>query len=89
MSRGDVLVGVCLYPDGHPDHHVLHDPGATGNGVEPVDLDHRVQYYVADAGLDRSGEFVDGLVVAVQCDPLGWESGVQRDGKFAAAGDVE
>ena len=44
---------------------------------------------MADAGLDRSGQLVDGFVVAVQRDPLGRKVGVQRDGEFAAAADVQ
>ena len=44
---------------------------------------------MADAGLDRRGQLVDGFVVAVQRDSLGREVGVQRDGQFAAAAHVQ
>ena len=82
-------MGVGLHSDGHPDHHVLHDPGRRRDPFKPIDLDHRVQHHVTDAGFNGRGEFVDGFVVAVQCDSLSRKSGVQRDSQLTAAGDVE
>ena len=43
----------------------------------------------ADAGVEARVELGDGLVVAVQRDPLGWEAGAQGDGELAAGADVE
>ena len=37
----------------------------------------------------RALQLGDGLVVAVEGDPLGRESGAQRDGQFAAGADVQ
>ena len=89
VSGGDVFVGVGFDADGHPNHHVLHDSGTAGDGIEAVDLGHRVHHHVTDAGLDRVGEFIDRFVVAVQGNPVGGEPGMKRDGKFAAAGNVQ
>ena len=77
-------MGVRLDADGHPHQNVLDDARRTGDGVQALDLDHRVQHDVADPGLDRGGELVDRFVVAVQRDSLGREVGVQRDGELAA-----
>ena len=73
----------------HPHQYVLHDARRTGDLVEPLDLGHRVQHDVADPGLCRSGQLIDGFVVAVQGDSLGREVGVQRDGELAAAAYVQ
>ena len=89
VRGGDELVGVRLDADGDADQHVLHDAGRAGDLVEALDLGHRVQHDVPDAGLDRGGQLVDGFVVAVQRDSLGREVGVQRDGELAAAADVQ
>ena len=89
VRGGDELVGVGLDADGDANQNVLHDAGGTGDRVESLDLGHRVEHDVTDAGLDGHGQLVDGLVVAVQRDSLGREAGVQRDGELAAAADVE
>ena len=60
-------------------------PAVAGDLVEPLDLGHRVEHDVPDAGLDRGGQLVDGFVVAVQGDSLRREAGVQRDRELAAA----
>ena len=84
VGGGDELVGVRLDADGDADQDVLDDPGLPGDGVEPLDLGHRVQHDVTDAGLDRGGQLGDRFVVAVQRDSLGGKSGVQRDGELTA-----
>ena len=89
VRGGDELVGVRLDADRHPHQHVLHHARRAGDLVEPLDLGHRVQHDVADAGLHRGGQLVDGFVVAVQGDSLGREAGVQRDGELAAAAHVQ
>ena len=90
LVRGrDELMGVRLDTDRDPHQHVLDDAGRTGDLVEAFDLRHRVQNHVPDTGLHRGGKFVDRFVVAVQRDSLGREVGVQRDGQFAAAADVQ
>ncbi len=87
LVRGrDELVGVRLDADGDAHQNVLNDTRRAGDGVEALDLGHRVQHDVADAGLDGGGQLVDGFVVAVQGDSLGREVCVERDGEFAAAG---
>ena len=89
VGGGDELVGVRFDADGDADQHVLDDTRLTGDGVESLDLDHRIQHDVADTGFDRGGQLGDRFVVAVQRDSLGREVRVQRDGQFAAGADVE
>ena len=60
-------------------------PRRAGDVVQALDLEHRVEHHVPDAGLDGGGQLGDGFVVAVQRDPLGREAGMQRDGQLAAA----
>ena len=46
-------------PDGQSDQHVLNDTGLTGDTIESVDLDRRVEHDVSDARGDTSGQFGD------------------------------
>jgi hypothetical protein len=71
VGGGDELVGVGFHADGHPNKNILDDTGGTGDLVESVDLDHRVQHDVTDAGLDSYGQLFDGFIVAMQGDSLG------------------
>ncbi len=89
VGGGDELVGVRFDADGDADQHVLDDAGLARDGVESLDLDHRIHHDVRDAGLDGSGQLGDRFVVAVQRDSLGREVGMQRDRQFAAGADVQ
>ena len=73
VRGGDELVGVRLDADGDAHEHVLHDARGACDLVETLDLGHRVQHDVPDAGLHGRGQLVDGFVVAVQSDSLGRE----------------
>ena len=90
LVRGrDELVGVGFHADGDADQDILHHPGLAGDGVEPFDLGHRVQYHVTDAGFHRRGQLGHRFVVAMQRDPLRREIRVQRHGEFTAAAHVQ
>ena len=89
MGGRDVFVGVRFDADGDADQHVLHDTRFAGDGVESLDLDHRIHHDVRDPGLDGSGQLGDRFVVAVERNPLGREVGMQRDREFAAGADVQ
>ncbi len=85
----DELMGVRFDADGETDEDVLDDACLARNGIQTLDLGHRVQNDVADTGFDRRGQFRDRLVVAVEGDPLRREVGVQRNGQLAAGAHVE
>ena len=89
VGGGDELVGVGFDADGDADQHILDDAGLARDGVEALDLDHRVDDDMTDAGLDGRGQLGDRFVVAVQRDPLGREVGMQRDGQLAAGAHVQ
>ena len=89
VGGGDELVGVRLDADGDADQHILDDARLARDGVEALDLDHRVDDDMSDAGLDGSGQLLGRFVVAVQRDPLRREVGMQCDRKFAAGADVQ
>ena len=89
VGGGDELVGVGLDADGDADQHILDDTGLTGDGIKALDLGHRVDHDMTDAGLDRRGQLGDRFVVAVQRNPLRGEVGVQRDRQLAAGADVQ
>ena len=59
-----------LHTDGDPDEHVLDHTLIGRDAVEELDLRHRVEHDVSHSGTDRHPEFVGGLVVAVDSDPL-------------------
>src|SRR5690242_7018282 len=80
VRGGYELMGVRLDTDREANEDVLDGARLPRDGIEAVDLDHRVQNDVADTGFDRRREFGDGLVVAVEGNPLGWEVRVQRNG---------
>ena len=48
-----------LDADGDAHQHVLHHAHFTGDRVEPLDLDHRVEHHVADARTHSARQFVD------------------------------
>lgn len=52
-------MGMCFDADGQSDQHVLNDTGLTGDTIESVDLDRRVEHDVSDARGDTSGQFGD------------------------------
>ena len=89
VCGGDELVRVRLDADGETDEDVLDDARLARDGVESLDLGHRIQNDVADTGFDRGGQFGDGFVVAVKRDSLWRKVGVQRDGQFTAGAHVE
>ena len=82
-------MGVGFHADGDPNENILDDTGSTGDLVESLDLDHRVQHDVTDAGLDGRGQLFDRFVVAVQGDSLGGKACMQGNGQLTAAGHVE
>jgi hypothetical protein len=84
LPGGYVGVRVRLDPGRHAQHHAL--PG--GHLLEPVELVERVDHDAADARLERVLELGDGLVVAVEVDPLGGEAAAQREEQLAARRDV-
>ena len=65
---------VCASTPTVTDQHILDHARRTGDGVEPFDLGHRVQHHMSHTGFHGGGRLVDGLVVAVQSDPLRRES---------------
>ena len=64
-------------------------PAGAGDRGQPLDLVERVDDDPTDAGVDRPGQLVDGLVVAVQPDPLGRHVGGQRGRQLTAGAHVE
>ena len=59
VCGGDEFVGMRFDADGQSDQHVLNDTGLTGDTIESVDLDRRVEHDVSDARGDTSGQFGD------------------------------
>ena len=84
VCGGDEFVGVRLDADGEAHQDVLDDARLAGDGVEALDLGHRVHHDVAYSGFDRGGQLGDRFIVAVQGDPLRRKVGVQRDGQLSA-----
>ena len=89
VGGGDELVGVRLDADGDAHQHVLYDSRRGGDLIETFDLRHRVDHHVSDAGLDGRLQLIDRFIVAVQCDSISREIGMQRDGELAAAADIQ
>ena len=92
LAGADELVGVRLDARGDPHEHrgprrrrrrVSSRPPEPGDLVEGVDDD------AARPRLERGGQLVVGLVVAVQDQALGGHAGRQRDVQLAAGRDVE
>ncbi len=59
VCGGDEFVSMRFDADGQSDQHVLNDTGLTGDTIESVDLDRRVEHDVSDARGDTSGQFGD------------------------------
>ncbi len=89
VRGGDELVGVRLHPHGGPDEHRLPPTALLGQPGQPGDLGERVDHDPADAGVERLLQLGDGLVVAVEGDPVRRHLGPQRRGQLAAGADVE
>ena len=89
VCGGDELVGVRLDTDRETNEDILDDARLPRDGIEALDLDHRVQNDMADTGFDRCRQFGDGFVVAVEGDPLRREVSVQRNGQLTAGAHVE
>jgi hypothetical protein len=82
-------VGVRLHADGHPYHHPRLDLAVARDRGQALDLLERVEHDPPDASVDRPGQLRDGLVVAVQPDPLGRHAGGERHGQLPAGTHVE
>src|SRR5262249_40860442 len=90
LVRGrDELVGVRVHTGRAADQDLGDNPGSTGDVVEALDLDHRVEHDVPDPGAHCGLQFGRRFVVAMQSDSLRREACVQRDGQFARGTDVE
>ena len=89
VGRGDELVGVGFDTDRDADQHILDNARLTRDGVEALDLGHRVHHDMSDSGLDRRGQFRHRFVVAVQRDPLRRKVGIQCDRQFAPGADIQ
>jgi hypothetical protein len=93
VGRRDELVRVRLDADGRADQHGHRgaaglDPGR-GQREQAVDLVEGVDHDVPDTGVDGELQLDEGLVVAVQRDPLGREPGRERQRQLVAAARVE
>ena len=69
----DVLVGVRLDAGRHPDHHRRDRVALPGQLDQPGDLVLGVDDDPADPGVERPGQLLLGLVVAVEPQPA-WVS---------------
>ncbi|CFE34358.1 Uncharacterised protein [Mycobacterium tuberculosis] len=49
-------MGVRLDTDGETHQDILDDSGLARDGVEALDLGHRIDDNMADSGFDRSGQ---------------------------------
>src|SRR5213078_2872212 len=73
----------------HAQQHPLPYAGSLGDEREPRELFERVDDDAADAVRHRPFELGDGLVVAVEDDPLARYAGALRNGELAARADIE
>ena len=85
LPGADEFVGMGLDPGRHPDEHLrAFRRGRTRleEAAEAGDLVERVHDDAADAHLERRGELVGRLVVAVQDEPIGRDAGGEGDVKL-------
>src|SRR5262245_35743024 len=90
LVRGsDVLIRVCLNPDGDPDQDTLCHTVAVCDVGQSDHLFIRVNDDPADASLDGSGQLCGRLVVAVHGDPAGRKATADRRRQLAARTDIK
>ena len=82
-------MGVRLDADRDPDQHVLHGSDLLRHRVQPGDLQQGVHHHRTHPGRDTGPELGEGLVVAVQSDPIRGEPSVQGHGQLAPGADVQ
>jgi hypothetical protein len=88
-ARFDVLVGVGLHARGHPHQHPGSRQAALDQLLDAVELDARVGHHPAHAASQGGGQLLLRLVVAVEDDALGGETGRQGHVQLPAGGHVQ
>ena len=90
LARHHVLVGVGFNPRRHPYEHAGRlRARSLDEALGAVELVEAVDHDAVHADLDRGGQLVVGLVVAVHDEPVGRDAGRDRHVQLAAGGNVE
>ena len=89
MSRCDELVGVRLHSDSYSDQDVDHDPMASGDLCDPLDLDQGIHHDATHPARHREFDLLDRLIAAVQDDAARLDPSGQRHHQLPTGARVD
>jgi len=85
----DSLVGMWFHPRGQPQEDIRPAPGLPGQRLEKLEVMEIVRNDPADSHVQRSAQFLRGLVAAVQHQRGGRYPGAQRGVDLSRRDDID